>query len=326
MTLRNDSAESAFAQGSSSEKIYMHVAYTPDGIGNFLWWEYAMRLLHMQGRGKMNGRLAGKVALVMGAGSVGDIPAQDGSIAGWGNGKAAAVLYAREGAKVYAVDIRQEAVQDTKAIIDREGGVCLPDQSDATKSDQVKAVTDGCLAAFGRIDILHNNVGGSSPGGPVEMSEEAWDANIDLNLKSAFLTCKHVLPVMERQGYGVIINISSLSGLRCGVGRHMVSYHASKAGLIQFTRSVAIQYAKKGIRANCVVPGMMETPLVINRVAPQFGGGDVQGTIERRHAACPTGKMGDAWDVAYAALFLASDEAKYVTATHIVVDGGLSAT
>lgn len=274
----------------------------------------------------MSGRVDGKVALVMGAGSVGDIPARAGSIDGWGNGKAAAVLYAQEGAKVYAVDLRLEAAQGTKTIIDQEGGICIADQADVTKSDQVKKVIDACVAAFGRIDILHNNVGGSAPGGPVEMSEEVWDANIDLNLKSAFLTCKHVLPVMENQGSGVIVNISSVAGLRCGAGRHMVSYHSSKAGLIQFTRSVAIQYARKGIRANCVVPGLMETPLVTTRVAHQFGGGDVQGTLERRHAACPTGRMGDAWDVAYASLFLASDEAKYVTATHIIVDGGISAT
>ena len=274
----------------------------------------------------MRGRIEGKVALVMGAGSVGDIAAKDDSIDGWGNGKAAAVLYAREGAKVYAVDIRLEAAQDTKSIIDREGGICEVDQADVTKSDQVKSVTEACVAAFGRIDILHNNAGGSAPGGPVEMSEEVWDANMDLNLKSAFLTCKHVLPIMEGQGSGAIVNISSVAGLRCGPGRHMVSYHSSKAGLIQFTCSVAIQYAKKGIRANCVVPGLMETPLVATRVAHQFGGGDVKGTIDRRHASCPTGKMGDAWDVAYASLFLASDEAKYVTATHIIVDGGISAT
>lgn len=273
----------------------------------------------------MGGRVEGKVALVLGAGTVGDIPVRDDSIEGWGNGKAAAVLYAREGAKVYAVDIRPQAVQDTKAVIDREGGICIAGQGDATDSDQVRSVTEACLEAFGRIDILHNNVGGSAPGGPVEMPEEVWDANMDLNLKSAFLACKHVLPVMERQGSGVVINISSVAALCCGRSRNMVSYHASKAGLIQFTRSVAIQYARKGIRANCVVPGLMETPLVTQRVAHQFGGGDLKRTIEKRHASCPTGKMGDAWDVAYAALFLASDEAKYVTATYIIVDGGLSA-
>lgn len=274
----------------------------------------------------MSGRVEGKVALVMGAGSIGDTPAREDSIAGWGNGKAAAVLYAREGAKVFAVDMRMEAVEDTRGIIDREGGTCIAGQADATRSDQVKAVTEACLSAFGRIDILHNNVGGSAHGGPVEMPEEVWDANMDQNLKSAFLTCKHVLPVMEDQGSGVIINISSLSALRCSANRHMVSYHASKAGLIQFTRAVAVQYAKKGIRANCVLPGAMETPLVIHRVAPLFAGDDVEGLIARRHASCPTGKMGDAWDVAYAALFLASDEAKYVTGTQIIVDGGVSAT
>jgi NAD(P)-dependent dehydrogenase (short-subunit alcohol dehydrogenase family) len=274
----------------------------------------------------MGGRVEGKVALVMGAGSVGDTPAQPDSIAGWGNGKAAAVLYAREGAKVCAVDIRLEAAEETKSIIDGEGGVCIAAQADATKSDEVKAVVDACLAAFGRIDILHNNVGGSAPGGPVEMSEETWDANIDHNLKSAFLTCKYILPVMERQESGAIVNISSAAAISSNPNRHMVSYHASKAGLIQFTRAVATQYAKKGIRANCVLPGAMETPLVIHRVAKQFAGGDVEGLLERRRAACPMGKAGDAWDTAYAALYLASDEAKFVTATQIIVDGGKSAT
>ena len=264
----------------------------------------------------MGGRLHDKVALVVGAGSVGE---------GWGNGKAAAVLFARQGAKLFAADINLAAAEETRSIIAGEDGICATGAVDATRSDQVLAMVEACIDAFGRIDILHNNVGGSEPGGPVEMSEEVWDANIDLNLKSAFLTCKHVLPVMQRQGGGAIVNVSSVAGLRTTAGRPMVAYHSSKAALIQFTRAVATQYAKQGIRANCVVPGLMNTPLVVHRIARQYGGGKLQETIDRRNAACPTGKMGDAWDVAYAALYLASDEAKYVTATQIVVDGGLTA-
>ena len=264
----------------------------------------------------MAGRLQDKVALVVGAGSVGE---------GWGNGKAAAVLYAREGAKVYAADINRAAAEETCSIIEGEGGVCTAGSVDATDSASVTAMVDSCLAAYGRIDVLQNNVGGSEPGGPVEMSEETWDANIDLNLKSAFLACKHVLPAMQRQGGGAIVNVSSVAGIKSVSGRNMVAYHASKAGLIQFTKAVAMQYVKQGIRCNCVLPGLMNTPLVTHRIARQYDDGKVQETIAKRDAMCPTGKMGDAWDVAYASLFLASDEAKYVTATQLIVDGGLTA-
>jgi NAD(P)-dependent dehydrogenase (short-subunit alcohol dehydrogenase family) len=273
----------------------------------------------------MAGRLSGKVAFIMGAGSIGDVPKDTDSQVCWGNGRAVAVLYAREGAKVYAVDIDQKAVEATKEIIDREGGDCLIDQADATRAAPVKAVVDACIRSFGRIDILHNNVGGSAIGGPVEMGEEIWDANMEMNLKPVFLTCKYILPIMERQGGGAIVNISSVAAICCGLGRNMVSYHTAKAGLIQFTRAVGIQYAKKGIRSNCVIPGLMHTPLVAHRLTAQYGKGDAEALIRQRDAQCPSGKMGDAWDVAYASLFLASDEARYINATEIVVDGGLTA-
>ena len=263
----------------------------------------------------MNGRVAGKVALVTGAGSVGP---------GWGNGKAAAVLYAREGARLFAVDSDPDAVAETARLIAEAGGDCATHVADVTVAAEVEAMTAACVQAYGRIDILHNNVGGSAPGGPVEMSEADWDRQMDANLRSVFLTCKHVLPVMERQGHGVVVNISSIAGLRY-LQRAMIAYAASKAGLIQFTRNLALQYADKGIRANCVVPGLMNTPLVGHRIADQYGDGDVKDMIAARDAMCPMGHMGDAWDVAYAALFLASDEAKYVTGTEIIVDGGLTA-
>ena len=263
----------------------------------------------------MPGRLQDKVALVAGAGSVGP---------GWGNGKAAAVLFAREGAKVFAVDINRAAALETTEIIRGEGGKCDAHAADVTQADQVESMVQACVSRFRRIDILQNNVGGSAPGGPVEMSEEEWDAQIDFNLKDAFLTCKYVLPVMEKQGCGVIVNIASVSGIRY-LGRTMAAYYAAKAGLIQFTRVTAMGYVNKGIRCNCVLPGLMNTPLVAHRIAEQYGSGDVDEMVRRRDADCPMGKMGDAWDVAYASLYLASDEAKYVTATELVVDGGLSA-
>ena len=174
----------------------------------------------------MPGRLQDKVVLVAGAGSVGP---------GWGNGKAAAVLFAREGAKVFAVDINGAAALETTEIIRGEGGTCDAQAADVTQADQVESMVQACLSRFRRIDILQNNVGGSAPGGPVEMSEEEWDAQIDFNLKGAFLTCKYVLPVMEKQGRGVIVNVASVSGIRY-LGRTMAAYYAAKAGLIQFTR------------------------------------------------------------------------------------------
>jgi len=272
----------------------------------------------------MSKRLEGKVALVIGAGSVGDTAADPNSLAGWGNGKAASVLYAREGASVFAVDLREAAVADTADAIQREGGACATAQADATNSNDVKAVVDACMARYGRIDILQNNVGGSVPGGPVEMSEEVWDGNINLNLKSAFLGCKHALPIMEQQGVGSIINISSVAGTAY-LGRNMVSYATAKAGLIQFSKSIARQYAAAGIRVNTIVPGLMHTPLVADRIADQYGDGDPAAMIAKRDAMCPTGKMGTAWDVAHAALFLASDESTYVTGSEITVDGGFTA-
>lgn len=263
----------------------------------------------------MSGRLQDRVAIVTGAGAVGP---------GWGNGKATAVLFAREGARVFAVDINEAAAAETKGIVDDEGGTCVAHRADVTRSAEVKAMVDACLAVFGRIDVLHNNVGGSAPGGPVEMAEEVWEAQMDHNLKHVFLACKHVLPVMERQGKGVIVNVASTSGIRF-TGAYNCAYSASKAGVIQFSRVVALQYAKKGIRCNTVVPGQVHTPLVEARLAHQRAGGDVERLIRERNARIPMGFMGSAWDVAYAALFLACDESRYVTATEIVVDGGLTA-
>jgi len=263
----------------------------------------------------MSGRLEDKVALIVGAGSVGP---------GWGNGKACAVLFAREGAKVFAADINPDASEETGAIIEKEGGVCTTHQADAVNLEEVVSMVEACVDEYGGIDILHNNVGGSVPGGVVDMPEDVWDSNIDLNLKSAFLCCKFAVPAMLAGGGGSIVNISSIAGMRY-LGRDMISYHASKGGLIEFTRAVALKYAGQGLRANIVCPGLMNTPLVTARIADQYGDGDAEKMIAARDAICPSGKMGDAWDVAYASLYLASDEAKYVNGTELVVDGGLTA-
>jgi len=262
----------------------------------------------------MSDRLKNKVAIVTGAGSGGP---------GWGNGKATAVLFAREGAKVFASDINLAAVEETKSIIDREGGICSIMKVDVSKSEEVKAMVDQCLKTYGRIDILHNNVGIVVVGGPVEVSEETWDRVMAVNLKSMFLTCKYVLPHMEKQGGGVITNISSIAGIRY-TGVPYVTYSTTKAGILGFTQSVALQYATKNIRANSILPGLMNTPMIVEPLKGVYGGGDVQRMIEVRNQQCPTKKMGEAWDVAHAALFLASDEAKYITGAQMVVDGGIT--
>ena len=260
------------------------------------------------------GRLAGKVALVTGAGSVGP---------GWGNGRAIAVRFAEEGARVYGVDRDPERLTETARLIAEAGGTFMAGNCDVTRSDSIAAMVAGCMAAFGSIDVLVNNVGGSARGGPVEMSEEIWDAQIDHNLKSVFLTCKHVLPHMLTQGSGTIVNISSTSGLRW-TGAAQIAYAATKAGVIQFSRVLAVQYAKQGIRVNTVVPGQLHTPMVEVRLAGQRAGGDVEALLAQRQSRIPLPFMGDGRDTANAALFLACDESRFVTGTEIVVDGGMS--
>lgn len=267
--------------------------------------------------------LAGKVAFVTGAGSVGE---------GWGNGRATAALLARQGATVYGTDISEQALEGTTRIMASEGHVGWAARvCDMTRSDEVKAAVDDCMARFGRIDILVNNIGGSAPGDPVAMPEEVWDAQMDLNLKTMFLACKHVLPVMvrqfEAQGHGgAIVNLSSIGHMTHEVdGRVSVAYAASKAGVVSFSRSTAIAYVKKGIRVNTVIAGVMHTPLVETRLVKQLGAADAKALIDKRHASVPMGHMGDAWDVAHAVLFLASDEARYITATQLVVDGAVTA-
>jgi len=258
----------------------------------------------------MGQRVKDKVALVFGAGSSGR---------GWGNGKAAAALYAREGARVYAVDLRAEAAEETRRVIEADGGQCAALVADVTQSAQIQAVVARVLAEAGRIDILHNNVGITEMGGPIEASEESWHRVLDTNLTGVFLTCKHVLPAMLAQGGGSIINISSLASIQVNTYPY-TSYYAAKAGLNHLTRSLAVRYAPDNIRVNAVLPGVIDTPLIYQQIAGQFQ--DVEAMRQRRNAASPMGRMGDAWDVAHAALFLASDEAKYITGVCLPVDGG----
>ena len=262
----------------------------------------------------MGERLKDKVALVTGAGSSGP---------GWGNGKATAVLFAREGARVCVIDINRDAVEETAGIIRDEGGECLVDQVDVTDAEQVAAVVAKCVDHWGRVDILHNNVGILDVGGPVDASLESWERVVSVNLTSMFLTCKYVLPVMEAQGGGAIVNIASIAGIRY-LGIPYVSYSATKGGVLQLTQSVALEYAERGVRVNSILPGLMNTPMIVEPLKGVYADGDVEKMIEMRNEQVPMKTMGDAWDVAHAALFLASDEARYITGTQLVVDGGLT--
>ncbi len=260
----------------------------------------------------MTGRLHDRIAIVFGAGSVGP---------GWGNGKATATTFAREGAHVVCVDYNKAAAEETVSISRREGNRASAAVCDVTKSDEVKAVVDLVAGAHGRIDILHNNVGYATMGGPIELTEDEWRKTFDLNIGGCFLACKHVLPHMLARRSGAIVNISSIAAIRW-TGYPYAAYYAAKAAVNNFTMGLALQYAKDGIRANAIMPGLMNTPLIHQQITGQYK--DADEMVRARDEACPMGRMGTAWDVAKAALFLASDEAAYITGISLPVDGGLT--
>ena len=231
-------------------------------------------------------RLDGKVAFVSGVGSSGP---------GWGNGKATATLLARQGASIFGTDISEQAAAETRIGIESEGGRCAVTRADASVSGDVGGAVADCLDRFGRLDILVNNVGGSAPGGPATMSEEEWDRQIEFNLKTAFLGCHHVLPIMLSAGGGTIVNLSSVAGTRQFLGRPQAAYTASKAAITEMSRAIAVQHARERIRCNTVVPGLMHTPLVEARLAGQIAGGDVEALNRSRAEKVPMGRQGDAW-------------------------------
>jgi NAD(P)-dependent dehydrogenase (short-subunit alcohol dehydrogenase family) len=245
----------------------------------------------------MADRLKGKVAIVVGAGSIGP---------GWGNGKATAVTFAREGAKVLCADIDLAAAEETVGIIKGEGFEARAHRADVTNSAEVAGMVEACLKAYGRIDILDNNVGIAAVGGVVEVSEADWDRVMAINLKSCFLGMKHVIPAMEKQGVPY------------------ASYYASKSAMIHLTRTTAAQYAPKKIRVNAILPGLMETPMVLKSAGLAAAYGGEEEVWKARAKQVPMGFGGNAWDVAFAALYLASDESRYVTGIELVVDGGVT--
>lgn len=261
------------------------------------------------------GRLAGKTAIVVGAGQTpGDTI---------GNGRATAVLFAREGAQVLAVDRDRARAEQTVAQIAGEGGRASAFAADAAREDDCRALVAHAREHLGRIDILHNNVGiGAGDTGPDHVDEAAWDRILAVNLKSVVFPCKHVLPVMREQGGGVITNISSVAAV-CSAG--IVAYKTSKAGVNAYTQTLAVANARDGIRANVIMPGLMNTPMAVEGIAAALRIPKEE-LIRRRDAAVPLrGRMGTAWDVAWAAVFLASDEAKFITGAALPVDGGQSA-
>lgn len=260
--------------------------------------------------------LENQVAIVFGGGSIGGET---------NNGLAACLAFAKAGAKVALVDANPEAVEGALGRFEQEfpgskDARVIGLQADVTNPDAVKATVDATVEAFGRIDVLHNNVGIARMGGPIEMDLDEWNLVLNVNLTSAFLTTKYVLPHMLEQGKGAIINVASVGGMRY-IGYNYPSYTATKAALIGFTQTVALEYAAQGIRANAISPGYIETPMMYRQISGNYN--SVEEMVAARDALSPTGKMGESNDVAAAAVYLASDAAKYVNGTCLPVDGGL---
>lgn len=254
-------------------------------------------------------RLAGKRVLVVGAGAVGE---------GWGNGKAAAVLMAREGAKVLCLDRNADAAAQTVALITDEGGIAAPFCGDMTAQGMAEAAVAHVVDLWGGLDVLHFNIGISMQASVLDTTAQDWARVFDVNLNAAFAVTKAVLPVMCAQGRGALVYVSSIAAIRGGPFAYP-SYEASKAALNRFATSVALEYASKGIRANVIMPGLIDTPHVAAHL------GDAKGSVAQTRAALPPmQRQGTAWDVAEAAVFLASDAAGYITGQSLAVDGGLS--
>lgn len=266
--------------------------------------------------------LKGKVAIVTGAGSVPGAPDRPPI----GNGRAAAIVYAREGANVVVVDIDLESAEETGQMIQKEGGSCSALQADVSLSQDCRLIAEQCLKTFGRIDILHNNVGVIQRkfGGILEADEEDWDRVMNVNVKSIFNACRAVVPTMIKQGEGCIVNISSVAGLKHS-SPYLFIYSVSKAAVNKLTQSLAFELADKGIRVNGISPGMMDTPTIYKELTKLYDG-DIQRMRKDRNDRIPMKFMGEPWDIAYASLFLVSSQAKYITGQILGVDGGAALT
>jgi NAD(P)-dependent dehydrogenase (short-subunit alcohol dehydrogenase family) len=259
-------------------------------------------------------RFEGKVVLAVGAGSTGDDV---------GIGHAAAVSFAREGAAVMVVDIRADAAEQTRRVIAAAGGICIAGVGDASDPPTVVRFVERCRVELGPVDVLYNNVGIMAFGAAAELGVADWDRVMAVNVRSPFLACRSVLPDMMAGGGGAIVNVSSIAAGRW-TGARYLPYSASKAAIIGFTRALALEYAAHGVRVNCVVPGYVDSPMMREGLARRLGRDAVEREVARRHAASPLGRLASGWDVANAALFLASDDAAYITGVALPVDGGAS--
>ena len=259
----------------------------------------------------MAGRLEGKVALIVGAGQT---PG-----ATIGNGRATALRFAQEGATLFLVDRRLKSAQETLAMVVEAGGRGTAHEADVTSEAACAGMIDACVKLLGRIDVLHNNVGLTAMGGPIEESLESWHHIMDTNVTAMFIAAKHVLPHMLKAGKGAIVNITSLAGIRVTPYPYS-SYYASKAAVVHLTTHLGLQYAKQGIRANSIAPGLMNTPLIHQQIAGQYP--STEDMVRARDAMSPTGRMGEGWDIAHAAVFLASDDARFINGVVLPVDGG----
>jgi len=263
-------------------------------------------------------RLADKTAIIVGAGQ--------GPGEGMGNGRATALVFAREGAKVLAVDNNLASAEETAAAVEKEGGTCIAFAADVTKEATLQAAVAEAMRLWSRIDILHNNVGVSLAGGdadPLQITEEAFDRVSAINLRGVVMTCKHVLPIMRQQRAGSIISISSSAAWLANYP--LVAYKTTKAGMIAYTEQLAWQNAEFGVRANVILPGLMDTPMAVDTRARTWGKPRAEVAAMRDAKVPLRRRMGTAWDVAHAALFLASDEARFITGVVLPVDGGQSA-
>lgn len=263
--------------------------------------------------------LKGKVALITGIGQVG-IPNSDT----WGNGAATARLLSHNGVKIFGCDLNLSAAEYTKKRLlqDNPDAECDVVTADMTRTSDVEKFVQAAMEKHGRIDIVYNNVGMTAPGDPGSMLEEAWQKQIDLNLNSVFRCCRLVLPIMERQGAGTIINNASITALRY-IGKPQIAYATAKAAVVQYTKATGCMYAAKGVRMNCVVPGLMYTPLVENlQHSEKAEDREVAKKITQHNV--PMGRMGDGFDVANAVVFLSSNASRYVTSHALVVDGGIT--
>ena len=252
-------------------------------------------------------RLGGKVAIVTGAGSRAE---------GIGNGRAAAVLFAREGAKVLLVDVSRGAAEATLAMIEQEGGEAAVFEADVISANHSRAMVEEAVRLWGRLDILDNNVGIGGRGTVVEVDEADWERIMRVNVTGMMLASKYAIPAMLRSGGGAIVNISSISALR---PHGLTAYSVSKGAVIALTRAMAIDHARDGIRVNCIAPGPVYTPMV-------YAAGMSDDLREARRRASPLGIEGSGWDIGYASLFLVSDEARYITGVVLPVDGGVLLT